>query len=58
MLEIIQYLHKNQSVLSLLKEGKISLLNVNPLENRFILEAFELKEKPAKKDPYLLYWHA
>ncbi|SEN75496.1 hypothetical protein SAMN04487786_0190 [Paenisporosarcina quisquiliarum] len=55
MIGIVQYLHKNRDILTLLKEGKVSLLNVNSLEKQFILESFESK---TIKDTFLLYWHA
>lgn len=58
MIEVVQYLHKNPSILTLFKEGKISLLNVNPFEKQLLLEVFESKEKRSKKDSLLLYWHA
>lgn len=58
MIGIVQYLHKNQDILTLLKEGKTSLLYVNSLEKKFIIESFESKTKPSKKDSYLSYWHA
>ena len=58
MLKIIQYLHSNQNILQLLREGKISLLNVNTIESNLILESFDFRENTTKKDSYLLYWHA
>lgn len=56
MIETIQYLHKNRNILSLFKEGKISLLNITPIESQLILESFDLKKRPTAKDSYLLYW--
>lgn len=58
MLEIIQYLNKNKNILSLLKEGKASLLNVTALEQSLIIESFNRKEKVKLKDYYSAYWHA
>lgn len=58
MLKMVQYLHKNKDILSLFKEGKISLLNVNSLEEQLILESFDTKEKRSKEDSFLFYWHA
>lgn len=58
MLEIIQYLNKNKSILSLLKEGKVSLVNISTVEEKLIIESFENKEKKTLKDLYLAYWRA
>lgn len=58
MLEIIQYLNKNKSILSLLKEGKVSLVNISTVEEKLIIESFENKEKKTLKDLYSAYWRA
>lgn len=58
MLETIQYLNKNKNILSLLKEGKASLINVTALEQSLIIESFNRKEKAKLKDYYSAYWHA
>ncbi|POZ57511.1 competence pheromone ComX [Lysinibacillus sp. FSL M8-0337] len=56
MLEIVQYINKNRNILDLLKEKRVSLLNVNELEQNLILESFEHGEKKTLKDSYLMYW--
>ncbi len=40
MIKFIQYLQENTQILELLKENKISLVGVNELETKAILEAF------------------
>lgn len=40
MIKFIQYLHENTQILELLKEKKISLVGVNEIETKAILEAF------------------
>jgi len=52
MLEIVQYIHKNRNILDLLKEKRVSLLNVNELEQSLILESFEHGEKKTLKECY------
>ncbi|MFB7155433.1 competence pheromone ComX [Lysinibacillus sp. NPDC056232] len=58
MLKIIQYLQKNEEILALFKEGKVSLLNISPLESSLILESFDNAVKPSLRDSYQLYWRA
>ncbi|PAD23146.1 competence pheromone ComX [Terribacillus saccharophilus] len=41
MINIVQFLEKNPSILELLKEKKVSLLGVTELETRSILESYE-----------------
>ncbi|TKI71612.1 competence pheromone ComX [Lysinibacillus mangiferihumi] len=56
MLEIIQYLHKKPNILDLLKENRISLLNVNELEQSLTVESFKHGEKKTFKDPHATFW--
>ncbi|MFJ7648334.1 hypothetical protein ACIQ1H_12305 [Lysinibacillus sp. NPDC097279] len=58
MLEITQYLQKNRNILDLLKENKISLLNINEFEKKLILESFEQGEKKVLKNALSAYWRA
>ncbi|QPQ36737.1 MULTISPECIES: competence pheromone ComX [unclassified Lysinibacillus] len=58
MLEITQYLQKNRNILDLLKENKISLLNINEFEKNLILESFEQGEKKVLKNALSAYWRA
>ncbi|AVK83465.1 competence protein ComX [Lysinibacillus sp. B2A1] len=41
MINMIQYLEKNPSLLTLLKENKASLVGVTELEQKAILDSFE-----------------
>ncbi|MFJ5764501.1 MULTISPECIES: hypothetical protein [unclassified Lysinibacillus] len=58
MLEITQYLQKNRNILDLLKENKVSLLNINEFEKNLILESFEQGEKKVLKNNLSAYWRA
>jgi len=58
MLEITQYLQKNRNILDLLKENKVSLLNINEFEKNLILESFEQGEKKVIKNELSAYWRA
>ncbi|MEK5333709.1 MULTISPECIES: competence pheromone ComX [unclassified Lysinibacillus] len=58
MLEITQYLQKNKNILDLLKENKVSLLNINEFEKNLILESFEQGEKKVLKNNLSAYWRA
>ena len=58
MLAITQYLQKNRNILDLLKENKISLLNINEFEKNLILESFEQGEKKVLKNNLSSYWRA
>ena len=41
MINMIQYLEKNPSLLTLLKENKASLVGVTEIEQKAILESFD-----------------
>lgn len=56
MLETIQYLNQNHTILELFKQGKVSILNRNEEECNLILELFSEKSERMKQDSYLLYW--
>lgn len=43
MIKFIQYLQENNGILELLKQNKVSLVGVNPNEQKAILEAFDEK---------------
>ncbi|QDQ01047.1 competence pheromone ComX [Lysinibacillus fusiformis] len=41
MMNVIQYLEKNPSLVELLKEQKASLIGISAIEQKAILESFE-----------------
>lgn len=45
MIKYIQYLVENKELLTLLKENKLSLVNVTPMEQQAIVEAFKNDSK-------------